>query len=88
MHGTNTGSNLQTRDIGIAGMSCENCAKAIERALKNQEGITEVRVDRMAGIARVTFDPAITNIPQMHDLILKAGYHPTTRIPPAPQRAA
>ena len=85
MESTNAPGGLQIRDIGIAGMSCDNCARTIERALKAHTGITDVIVDRPAGIARVTFDPAKTNIAAIHDVILKAGYHPTTRIPAAPQ---
>ena len=86
MEPTNVPGGLQIRDIGIAGMSCDNCARTIERALKAHEGISEVTVDRAAGIARVSFDPTKTDIPAIHEVILRTGYHPTTRIPATPQR--
>jgi copper chaperone CopZ len=81
MEPTNAPGGLQIRDIGIAGMSCDNCARAIERALRVHQGVKEVAVDRAAGIARVAFDPTKTDIPQIHEVILRTGYHPITRIP-------
>ena len=83
MESTNAPGNLQMRDIGIAGMSCDNCARAIERALRAHEGVKDVKVDRPSGIARVTFDSEDTNLEAIHEVILKTGYHPITRIPAA-----
>ncbi len=67
---------LETRDIGIAGMTCDNCVRKIEKALRAQPGVKDVKVDRAAARATVTFDTTVTNIPQLHDCLLKTGYQP------------
>ena len=56
---------LETREIKIAGMGCDNCAK---------EGVKEVHVDGTVGRAKVTFDRTRTNIPELHEVIAKSGY--------------
>ena len=63
--------------IGIAGMTCDNCVRKVENALKSLPGIKEVKVDRAAAIARVTYDDTAINVPAMHDALLKSGYKPT-----------
>ena len=62
--------------IGIAGMTCEHCAKRVERALRSLEGVKEVAVDRARAVAQVTFDGTVVSIPAMHDAPLKSGYKP------------
>ncbi len=67
---------LETRDIGIAGMTCDNCVRKVEKTLRSRDGVKEVRVDRVAGIATVTFDTKRTDIPALHDALLQSGYQP------------
>ena len=67
---------LETRDIGIAGMTCDNCVRRVEKALRAQAGVKQVNVDRAAARATVTFDTTVTNIPELHDCLLKSGYQP------------
>src|SRR5215472_16228238 len=69
---------LETHDIGIAGMACDNCVRRVEKALRGIEGVKEVRVDRSAALATVTFDTTKTRIPELHDVLLKSGYRPAT----------
>ena len=68
------GRPLETREITIAGMGCDNCAKKLDRALRAKDGVQEVRVDSIAGRATVTFDPARTNIPELQAVVVKSGY--------------
>ncbi len=68
---------LETRDIGISGMTCDNCVRKVEKALRSTKGVKDVRVDRQAALATVTFDTTQTDIPALHDALLKSGYHPT-----------
>jgi copper chaperone CopZ len=70
-------SPLETHDIGIAGMTCDNCVRKVESALRGVNGVTEVHVDRRAARATVTFDSTKTHIPELHDALLKSGYHPS-----------
>ena len=65
---------LETRDIKIAGMGCDNCVRKLEKALRAKEGVKDVRVDGIAGRATVTFDRTRTSIPELHEVITKSGY--------------
>jgi copper chaperone CopZ len=65
---------LETRNLTIAGMGCDNCARKLDRALRAKDGVKEVRVDSIAGRATVTFDPARTNIPELQEVVVKSGY--------------
>ena len=65
---------LETREIKIAGMGCDNCVRKLEKALRAKDGVKEVHVDGTAGLAKVTFDRMRTNIPELHEVIAKSGY--------------
>ena len=65
---------LETREITIAGMGCDHCVRKLEKALRAQTGVKEVRVDGTAGLAKVTFDRTRTNIPELHEVIINSGY--------------
>ena len=71
-------SVLETQDIGIEGMTCDNCVRRVEKALRGVKGVTEVRVDLRAAVATVTFDTTKTHMPEMHDALLKSGYRPSS----------
>jgi len=65
---------LETREITIAGMGCDNCVRKLERALRGREGVKEARVDGIAGRATVTFDPSKVDVPALQEVIAKSGY--------------
>ena len=65
---------LETRDITIAGMGCDNCVRKLEKALRARDGVKDVRVDGTAGRATVTFDSSKVSIPELHEVIAKSGY--------------
>ncbi len=62
--------------IGIAGMTCDNCVRKVEHALRGLQGVKEVKVDRAAALAEVTYDDSVVDVPAMHDALLKSGYKP------------
>jgi copper chaperone len=68
---------LETHVIEIDGMTCDECVRLIDTALRGVEGVKEVRVDRAESRATVTFDSSKTNIPALHDSLLRHGYRPT-----------
>jgi copper chaperone CopZ len=68
---------LETKEIEIDGMTCDNCVRTIEKALHGVDGVREVRVDRHRRRATVTFDTTKTNMPALHDILLGHGYRPT-----------
>lgn len=74
---------LETKQIEIDGMTCDNCVRTIEKALRGVDGVREVRVEREHRRATVTFDTTKTNIPALHDTLLSHGYHPTRFAEPA-----
>ncbi|MGD0259939.1 MAG: heavy metal-associated domain-containing protein [Verrucomicrobiota bacterium] len=65
---------LETRDLVIAGMGCDNCVRKLERALRAKDGVRAVRVDGIAGRATVTFDRTRTSIPELQEVVVKSGY--------------
>ena len=65
---------LETRDLIIAGMGCDNCVRKLERALRAKEGVKSATVDGIAGRATVTFDASLTNIPELQQVVAKSGY--------------
>jgi copper chaperone len=69
-------TTLETHDIGIAGMTCDHCVRKVESALRRVNGVQEVRVNRQAALATVSFDSTKTNIPALHDVLLQSGYTP------------
>ena len=68
--------HTDTATIGIAGMTCDNCVRTVEKALRSLPGVKDVRVDRAAALATVTYDNAHVDVPSMHDALLKSGYTP------------
>jgi copper chaperone CopZ len=67
---------LETHDIGISGMTCDNCVRRVEKALRSQAGVQAVKVDQASARATVTFDRSRTNLPELHDAVLRSGYQP------------
>jgi len=65
---------LQQIDLPVTGMTCANCARTVERALKKTEGVAEANVNLASERAHVEFDPAQVNLGQMIERIGKAGY--------------
>jgi copper chaperone CopZ len=65
---------LDTREIKIAGMGCDNCVRKLEKALRGTDGVKEVRIDGISGRATVTFDRTRTNLVALQEVIAKSGY--------------
>jgi Cu+-exporting ATPase len=65
---------LETHEIAIAGMGCDNCVRKLEKAFRAKGGVKDVRVDGITGRATVTFDRTRIGIPELHEVIAKSGY--------------
>jgi copper chaperone CopZ len=74
---TSQAEELTTLDFAIDGMTCEHCVRRVEKVLRSQPGVTQAVVSLRGARARVTFDPTKTDIPALHDAILKSGYKPS-----------
>ena len=71
---TQNPTELETRELTIAGMGCDNCVRKLERALRAKEGVTAVQVDGIKGRATITFDRTRTNVAELQDVVAKSGY--------------
>lgn len=58
----------------IEGMHCIACARNLEKALKKEQGIIWVKVDFLTGKARVKYDPLLTNLSGIVEIIKKLGH--------------
>jgi len=66
----------ETVAVGVADMSCANCAETIEEGLGDSPGVVEAEVNFATDDARVTYNPADTSLSDMYDAIERAGYTP------------
>jgi len=62
--------------IQIRGMHCASCVAAIESALNKVPGVSKSSVNIASEKAAVTFDTTQTNVGQLHQAIIDAGYTP------------
>jgi Cu+-exporting ATPase len=62
-------------ELPVIGMTCANCARAVERALeKKLEGVTSASVNLAAESVSVAYDPAVTGPGAMSEVVERAGY--------------
>jgi Cu+-exporting ATPase len=61
-------------EVRIGGMTCAMCAKAIESALKDVEGVHEVNVNLATDSSRLIFDPKKASIEKIKQTIEATGY--------------
>ena len=66
-------ATVETRSFGVAGMSCEHCARAVRAEIGKLPGVTEVDVDVAAGTVRVTGEP-VPDDAAVRDAVQEAGY--------------
>ena len=62
------------KKLKIQGMTCAACAKAVERASKKLDGVSEATVNYATEKLIVTFDENKINLTQIQEAIGKAGY--------------
>jgi Cu+-exporting ATPase len=62
------------KSLKIEGMTCAACAKAVERASKKLEGVTEANVNFATEKLNISFDETKVTIPDIQAAIEKAGY--------------
>lgn len=61
-------------DIKIEGMTCQSCAKAVERSIKKLDGIENANVNIATDKATITYDGSKVKLSQIKGAIEKAGY--------------
>lgn len=65
---------MTTKSLKIEGMTCAACAKAVERASKKLQGVTEASVNFATEKLNVSFDDTQVGVPDIQAAIEKAGY--------------
>ncbi len=60
--------------LNIGGMSCVNCARAIEKGLSKLNGVTHATVNLAAEKAIVEYNPAVVDQKAIEDTIVQVGY--------------
>jgi copper chaperone len=65
---------METVELKVEGMDCEGCVKSVTRMLSGVPGVQQVDVSLAEGRARVTFDPAKSNLAEFRKAVERAGY--------------
>jgi len=60
--------------LNIGGMSCINCARAIEKALAKLNGVTQATVNLAAEKVIIDYNPVLVNQKTIEDTITAVGY--------------
>jgi len=60
--------------LGITGMTCASCAKAVERSVRKIDGIIAADVNIATEKLTVEFDDTKTDLGKIRDAVVKAGY--------------
>lgn len=65
---------MQTVTLDVKGMTCGHCESAVEGALKQLEGISNVQVNLTLGKVNVMYDDAKVTEKEMRDAVENQGY--------------
>ncbi len=65
-----------SRSIGIADMTCANCAETNEATLEDVPGVLEAEVNYATDEATVSYNPADVSLEALYEAIEDAGYTP------------
>ena len=75
-------AQTQTVTLGVKNMTCNMCPITVRKALENVPGVIEAEAKYEGdgvGWAKVTFDPARTNIETLTEATANAGYPSTLK---------
>jgi len=64
---------VETRSIGVAGMSCDHCANAVRDELGKLPGVTRIEVDVAAGTVRISAE-RLPGEAALRGAVEQAGY--------------
>ena len=81
-----TQTKSPTVTIPVTGMTCAACQARVQRVLEKTPGVVDANVNLMTGAARVSFDPASTNVDALLETIRSTGYG--AQPPAAPNTSA
>jgi Cu+-exporting ATPase len=64
----------QTLNLPVRGMTCGNCARAVEKKLAATPGVAKVAVDLAGGSATVEYDAAAVKPEALANAVRQLGY--------------
>jgi len=65
---------MKKETLGITGMTCASCAKAVERSVRKVDGVSVANVNIATEKLTVEFDDTKTEIKKIKEAVAKAGY--------------
>lgn len=77
------GSQVERCDLPIIGMHCAACANRLEKALGKARGVQGASVNFATQRATVHYDDQATSLPQLQEVVKKAGYEALLPNPPS-----
>lgn len=63
-----------TGQFSVTGMTCDNCVRHVEKALRRVAGVSSVTVDLESQKATIEYDPATATREAMAAAVKEAGY--------------
>ena len=63
-----------TEQFSVKGMTCDNCVRHVEKALRSITGVSSVTVDLNRHHATVEYDPTVATKQAMASAVSEAGY--------------
>jgi len=60
--------------LPIEGMTCASCVRRVEKGLEKVPGVTAANVNLATERATVAYDPAVADLGQLTNAVVKAGY--------------
>jgi Cu+-exporting ATPase len=64
----------KTVNLTVRGMTCDNCARTVERKLASTPGVTKATVDLKSSVASVDYDTDLVKPEVLADEVRKLGY--------------
>ncbi|MDD4504544.1 MAG: heavy metal translocating P-type ATPase [Clostridiaceae bacterium] len=65
---------MSTKSFNIEGMTCASCARAVERAVKKLDGVTEANVNLATEKLSIDYEPSKVRVSDIKKVVEKAGY--------------
>jgi copper chaperone CopZ len=65
---------IESLHLPIEGMTCDNCARSVERTLSAIPGVTKVNVDLRLSAANVEYDPGFVARDVLVNAVRDLGY--------------
>lgn len=65
-------------ELPVTGMTCANCVRNVERALKKTDGVTNATVNFATERASVNYDPTLVDLDALVNRVKNAGYDVAT----------